>query len=86
MRIATRVAGVAGATALGIVSMGATAFADSAENDGINLLNDNNISAVPVQLCGNDIAAVLGFIEPTDSSQTTNCVNAPIVDHPNIQN
>lgn len=82
MRIATRVAGVAGAAALGVLSLGSTAFADSADNDGVNLLDDNNISAVPVQLCGNNVGALVGIVIPVLSPQTNECVNAPIVDHP----
>ncbi|GAB3276616.1 hypothetical protein [Parasphingorhabdus pacifica] len=85
MRIATRVAGVAGAAALGIVTMGSTAFADSADNDGVNLLDDNNISAVPVQLCGNNVGAVVGIVVPVLSPQTNECVNAPVVDHPSVK-
>ncbi|MGW5647894.1 hypothetical protein ACWEV3_32950 [Saccharopolyspora sp. NPDC003752] len=81
MRIATRVAGVAGAAALGVLTLGTAAFADSAENDGINAVNDNNISAVPVQACGNNVA-VIGAVVPILSPQANTCVNAPIVDHP----
>ncbi|QUH05772.1 hypothetical protein HUO13_04610 [Saccharopolyspora erythraea] len=57
------------------------AYADSADNDGVNVLNDNNISALPIQACGNDIA-VVGVILKLFSTQSTQCVNAPIVDHP----
>ncbi|CAM00251.1 hypothetical protein [Saccharopolyspora erythraea] len=57
------------------------ANADSADNDGVNVLNDNNISALPIQACGNDIA-VVGVIAKLFSTQSTQCVNAPIVDHP----
>ncbi|MER7077350.1 hypothetical protein SAMN02982929_02620 [Saccharopolyspora kobensis] len=81
MRIATRVAGVAGAAALGVVTLGTAAFADSADNNGINVLDDNNISAVPVQLCGNNVA-VIGAVVPVLSPQANDCVNAPVVDHP----
>ncbi|MGW1677816.1 hypothetical protein [Saccharopolyspora sp. NPDC002376] len=82
MRIATRVAGVAGAAALGVVTLGTAAFADSANNNGINAIDDNNISAVPVQLCGNNVGAVIGIVVPILSPQANNCVNAPVVDHP----
>ncbi len=82
MRIATRVAGVAGVAALGMVTLGSTAFADSAENDGVNVLDDNNISAVPVQLCGNNVGAAVGVVLPIASPQSNDCVNAPVVDHP----
>ncbi|MCI2422050.1 hypothetical protein MOQ72_31925 [Saccharopolyspora sp. K220] len=82
MRIATRVAGVAGAAALGVMTLGTAAFADSADNDGINALDDNNVSAVPVQLCGNNVGALIGIVVPILSPQANDCVNAPIVDHP----
>lgn len=85
MRIATRVAGVAGVAALGVMTLGSTAFADSADNDGVNLLDDNNISAVPVQLCGNNVGAAVGIVIPVLSPQTNECVNAPIVDHPSTE-
>lgn len=84
MRIATRVAGVAGATALGVMTLGATAFADSAGNDGIGALNEDNLSVLPVQLCGNDVN-VIGANVPIGSDQETNCTNAPLVDHPSQQ-
>ncbi len=85
MRIATRVAGAAGAAALGMVAMGATAFADTADNDGINVLNDNNASVAPIQACANNVA-VLGLTVPVLSPQQAQCVNAPIVDHPSVEN
>lgn len=55
-------------------------MADSYDNDGINLLNDNNVSVLPVQLCNNNVA-VLGLVAPIGSPQNAKCVNAPIVDH-----
>lgn len=82
MRIATRVAGAAGVAALSIVTLGSTAFADTADNDGVNLLDDNNISAVPVQACGNNVGAAIGVVVPVLSPQSSDCVNAPVVDHP----
>ncbi|MEV6228154.1 hypothetical protein AB0L88_09830 [Saccharopolyspora shandongensis] len=82
MRIATRVAGVAGAATLGVLTLGTAAFADSAENDGINAVDDNNISIAPVQACGNNVGAAIGVVVPVLSPQANNCVNAPIVDHP----
>ncbi|MFR9729974.1 hypothetical protein ACL03H_12150 [Saccharopolyspora sp. MS10] len=74
---------VAGAAA-GLMALAPIANADSADNDGVNVLNDNNISAVPVQLCGNNVA-VLGAVVPILSPQTSQCVNAPVVDHPSIK-
>ncbi|WP_243792435.1 hypothetical protein [Saccharopolyspora gloriosae] len=85
MRIATRVAGAAGIAALGMVSLGSTAFADTAGNEGVNLLDDNNISAVPVQACGNNVGAVIGVVVPVLSPQTSDCTNAPVIDHPSAK-
>ncbi|MBB5155358.1 hypothetical protein [Saccharopolyspora phatthalungensis] len=82
MRIATRVAGVTGAAALGVITLGTAAFADSASNEGINLVDDNNASVAPVQLCGNNVGAAVGVVVPVLSPQANNCVNAPVVDHP----
>ncbi|TDC96421.1 hypothetical protein E1161_01705 [Saccharopolyspora aridisoli] len=64
------------------MTLGGTAFADSADNDGVNLLNDNNISAVPVQACGNNVGGAVGVVVPVMSPQDSECVNAPVVDHP----
>ncbi|MEB3368239.1 hypothetical protein [Saccharopolyspora mangrovi] len=80
MRTAARIAGVAGA-ATAMLALAGPAFADSADNEGVNGANDNNISAVPVQLCGDNVA-VLGAVVPVLSPQTPKCVNAPVVDHP----
>ncbi|WP_245556169.1 hypothetical protein [Actinopolyspora mortivallis] len=82
MRTATRVAGAAGVAAMGMMTLGTSAFADSKDNDGINALDDNNISAVPIQACGNDIGAVIGLVIPILSPESSECVNAPVVDHP----
>ncbi|MBB5153477.1 hypothetical protein [Saccharopolyspora phatthalungensis] len=71
---------VAGAAA-GLLALAPVANADSADNDGINIANDNNISAAPIQACGNNVA-VLGAVVPILSPQVNKCVNAPIVDHP----
>ncbi|MEV0697795.1 hypothetical protein AB0I53_07735 [Saccharopolyspora sp. NPDC050389] len=71
---------VAGAAA-GLLALAPVANADSADNDGINVLNDNNLSVLPIQACGNNVA-VLGAVVPILSPQLNNCVNAPIVDHP----
>ncbi|MEV6234075.1 hypothetical protein AB0L88_40050 [Saccharopolyspora shandongensis] len=80
MRTGARIAGVAAAAAA-MMAIASPAFADSANNNGINLLDDNNVSAVPVQLCGNNVA-VAALVVPILSPQINNCVNAPIVDHP----
>ncbi|MGW5642549.1 hypothetical protein ACWEV3_16810 [Saccharopolyspora sp. NPDC003752] len=71
---------VAGAAA-GLLALAPVAYADSADNDGINVLNDNNVSVLPIQACGNNVA-VAGAVVPILSPQLNNCVNAPIVDHP----
>lgn len=71
---------VAGAVA-GLLALAPVANADSEDNDGINLLNDNNVSVLPVQLCGNNVA-VLGAVLPIASPNSSECVNAPIMDHP----
>jgi hypothetical protein len=83
VRIATRVAGIVGATAFGMATLGATAFADSADNDGTNTGNDLNTSTGPLQTCSTDVTGttLLGLGSPT----TNNCTNAPLVDHPTAE-
>ncbi|MEV4731302.1 hypothetical protein [Saccharopolyspora sp. NPDC049426] len=71
---------VAGAAA-GLLVLAPVANADSEDNDGVNVLNDNNLSVLPVQACGNNVA-VLGAVVPILSPQTAECVNAPVLDHP----
>ncbi|GGI81445.1 hypothetical protein GCM10011581_18550 [Saccharopolyspora subtropica] len=80
MRKSVGLAGVVAASA-GVLAGAAPAFADSADNDGINIGNDNNLSVLPVQLCGNNVA-VLGAVVSLLSPQLNHCGNAPIVDHP----
>lgn len=75
---------LAGALAMGTASMvigGTQAFADSTDNDGVNVGNDNNLSLLPVQLCGNNIA-ILGAVVPIASPQNVVCANAPIEEGP----
>ncbi|MBQ6643887.1 MAG: hypothetical protein IJH84_23030 [Saccharopolyspora sp.] len=60
------------------------ANADSADNDGVNLLNGNNVSVLPVQACGTN-AAVAGAVVPILSPQPSQCVNAPLTDHPSAE-
>lgn len=69
------------AASAGMLVGGTPALADSAGNDGINIGNDNNLSVLPVQLCGNNVG-VLGAVVPIGSPQNSECTNAPIVDHP----
>lgn len=85
MGIATRVAGVAGAAAVGMATLGGLAFADSMDNNGANLIDDNNISAVPIQLCNDNVGALLGAVVPILSPTNAQCTNAPVVDHPVAQ-
>ena len=80
MRTSARLIG-ATAAATALLAIGSPAFADSMDNDGINVLNDNNVSVAPIQACGNNVA-VLGLTAPIASPNTSNCVNAPILDHP----
>lgn len=84
MRTSARIAGVAGIS-VSMLAMASPAFADSAGNEGVNALNDNNISAVPVQLCGNNVGALVGVVVPLASPQTNECTNAPVVDHPSSE-
>jgi hypothetical protein len=81
VRTSARIAGVAAAAAA-TLAIASPAFADSASNNGINALDDNNVSAVPVQACGNNVGVLIGVVVPILSPQVNKCVNAPIVDHP----
>ena len=74
-------AAIIGGAAAGLMALAPVANADTADNDGINLLNDNNLSVLPVQVCNSNVA-VLGVVAPILSPQTGDCVNAPVVDHP----
>lgn len=74
---------VAAATA-GLLALAPVANADSVDNDGLHVLNDNNASVLPVQACGNNVA-VVGAVVPIASPQSNQCVNAPIVDHPSFE-
>ncbi|MBK0866672.1 MAG: hypothetical protein IJH84_23035 [Saccharopolyspora sp.] len=74
---------LAGAAA-GLMALAPMANADTADNDGVNLLNDNNASVAPIQACGSN-AAVLGAVVPVLSPQSSNCVNAPLTDHPSVE-
>jgi hypothetical protein len=69
------------AVSAGLLAGGVPAFADSVDNDGINAGNDNNLSLLPIQLCGNNIA-VIGGVVSVLSPQANGCNNAPIIDHP----
>jgi hypothetical protein len=87
--IVRKTTGLVGAVAIGsgLLAAGAPAYADSAGNNGLNLLNGDNVSVLPTQLCLNGLAGVLSNVIDVGSGtvaspQTDNCVNAPIVDHP----
>ncbi|WP_188986314.1 hypothetical protein [Saccharopolyspora thermophila] len=62
MLTSVRLFGVAAAAAA-TMAIGSPAFADSYDNDGINIANDNNVSLAPVQVTGTN-AAVLGATGP----------------------
>lgn len=87
MRKVTSFVGAA-AVGSGLLVVGAPAYADSTGNNGINALDDNNVSAVPVQVCNTgainvgSILANVGSGLTSSSPQNVNCVDAPIVDHP----
>ncbi|AOS61653.1 hypothetical protein [Actinoalloteichus hymeniacidonis] len=70
-------AGAVAAAAAGLMMLAPAAFAGSYDNDGINILNDNQLSVLPIQLCGNNVA-VLGIIVPIASPQISDCTNAPL--------
>ncbi|GAA4855021.1 hypothetical protein GCM10023222_01120 [Saccharopolyspora cebuensis] len=86
MRTSVRILAATAATAA-LMAIGSPAFADGGYghhhhgggNDGVNLLNDNNLNLLPLNLCGNNVA-VLGIIVPIASPQSPDCLNAPIVD------
>ena len=69
---------VAGAVA-GLLALAPVANADSEDNDGVNVLNDNKVS-VPVQACGNSIPAV-GAVLPLASSDSSGCAQGGVADH-----
>ncbi|MGW3470501.1 hypothetical protein ACWDKQ_19035 [Saccharopolyspora sp. NPDC000995] len=80
--LSAAIAGVA-TTAAVMMAIASPASADSANNHVVNLLDDNNVSAVPVQACGNNVA-VLGAVVSLLSPQINSCVNAPVVDHAKV--
>lgn len=87
MRTSVRVS-TAAAIAAGLMSLGAPAFADSHGDNGLNLLDDNNLSVLPIQVCNtgeivpvlSDVVDLLGHPQ-SQSPDTNNCANAPIQDH-----
>lgn len=81
--------GLVGAVAIGsgLIATGAPAYADSTGNNGVNLLNGNDVSVSPIQVCLNGVTGILsGLIDAgstvVSSPQTNNCTVTPVVDHP----
>ncbi len=68
------------------MGIGAPAFADSHGNNGINVLDDNDVSVLPIQACNDNVALLGGLIIPIGSPQNAQCTNAPVVDHPVAKN
>lgn len=87
MRTSVRLS-IAASVAAGLMSIGAPAFADSAGNNGVNLLDDNNLSVLPIQVCNSGTADVLAIPlhllsdNEAGSPHDVECANAPILDHP----
>jgi hypothetical protein len=75
-----KVAVIAG-SATGLMALAPVAYADSSDNDGVNIGNDNNITVAPIQTCSLGLEGV-GALVPMLSPENNNCVNAPLVDHP----
>lgn len=70
---------VAGA---GLLASGVPAMADTGDDDGVNVGNDNNVQLLPVQLCD---VNVVGKLVQQDSPEKVKCGNAPLVDHPKVE-
>ena len=81
MRKTACIAGVLAASA-GLLATSAPAFADSADNNGANVGDGNNLSVLPIQACNDNVGAAIGVVVPIASPQTGDCTNAPVVDHP----
>ena len=79
--MAKKAAILTGAVA-GLLALAPVANADSGDNDGVNLLNDNNISVLPIQACDTN---VVGKLVNQDSPEKVKCVNAPLTDHPKVE-
>jgi len=65
----------------GLLALAPVANADSGDNDGVNVLNDNNVSVLPIQACDTN---VLGKLVNQSSPSKMQCVNAPVTDHPKV--
>ncbi len=81
MRTSVRIA-CAALAAAGLSSVAAPAFADSIKDEGVNAIDDNNASVLPIQACNDNVAAAVGIIIPVLSPADAHCTNAPVVDHP----
>lgn len=92
MRTSVRLCSAAAVSAASLAMLAAPAFADSANNNGINVLNGNNVSVLPLSVCNGGQVTVLGIVAHAlsdnnlQSPHGTKCVNAPIVDHPTVGN
>lgn len=84
MRTSVRVSTMA-AIAAGLMSLGAPAFADSTGNNGLNLLDDNDISVLPVQACPGKLTVLSDLIPvlntTSNSPNNVTCGQTPIKDH-----
>lgn len=85
MRTSVRLCGAAVISAASLTMVAAPAFADSAGNNGVNLLNDNNISVAPIQACPGKLTVVGDLVtvlnSRTNSPNSVTCAQAPISDH-----
>lgn len=75
-------AAVVTGAAASLLALAPAAYADSAGDNGVNVLNDNDLSVLPIQACNDNVALLGGVIVPVLSPQLAHCVNAPVVDHP----
>ncbi len=73
---------VAGAAA-SFLALAPMAHADGVDVDA-NLLNDNNISALPIQVVDNNIA-VIGSVVPSGVPETGQAINAPVLGYPSFE-
>ncbi|MFC3994610.1 hypothetical protein ACFOVU_01685 [Nocardiopsis sediminis] len=70
------IAGLVAGAAIGVVMSGTPAMAS--DYDGDQQYNQN-LQAIPIELCNPNISALIGITIPVLSPQTTgDCVNGPI--------
>lgn len=70
------------AAGAGLLASGVPAMADTGDDDGVNLGNDNNVQLLPVQACD---VNVVGKLVNQGSPEEVQCGNAPLVDHPKVE-